>query len=120
LIWQGIDPCLALRKLGDAVFHVHAKDTRIYECNSRVNGILDTKPYSDEGNRSWLFRTVGYGHGLEFWTDFISTLSLIGFDGVISIEHEDSLMSVEDGLEKAATFLRGILIRKKLSGMWWA
>jgi len=45
---------------------------------------------------------------------------MIGYDGVISIEHEDSLMSVEDGLEKAAAFLSRILIRKKLAAMWWA
>jgi sugar phosphate isomerase/epimerase len=120
LFWQGIDPCLAIRKLGASIFHVHAKDTRVYDANVRVNGILDTKPYSDEANRSWLFRTVGYGHGPEIWTDIISTLSLIGYDGVISIEHEDSLMSVEDGYEKAAAFLRQILIRKKLDAMWWA
>jgi sugar phosphate isomerase/epimerase len=120
LFWQGIDPCLAVRKLGDAIFHVHAKDTRIYEANSRVNGVLDTKPYGDEINRSWIFRTVGYGHGPEFWTDFISTLSMIGYNGVISIEHEDSLMSLEDGLEKAVAFLRQILIREKLSEIWWA
>jgi sugar phosphate isomerase/epimerase len=120
LFWQGIDPCLAVRKLGDAIFHVHAKDTRIYEANSRVNGVLDTKPYGDEINRSWIFRTVGFGHGPEFWTDFISTLSMIGYNGVISIEHEDSLMSLEDGLEKAAAFLRQILIREKLREIWWA
>ena len=70
--------------------------------------------------KTGIFRTVGYGHGPEFWTDFISTLSMIGYDGVISIEHEDSLMSVEDGLEKAAAFLSRILIRKKLAAMWWA
>jgi sugar phosphate isomerase/epimerase len=120
LIWQGIDPCLALRKLGDAVFHVHAKDTRVYESNSRVNGVLDTKPYSQEADRSWIFRTVGFGHGPEFWADLISTLSLIGYDGVISIEHEDSLMSLDDGLEKAASLLSQLLIRKKLARMWWA
>ena len=120
LFWQGIDPCLAVRKLGDAIFHVHAKDTRVYKSNARVNGVLDTKPYGDEANRSWMFRTVGFGHGADFWSDFISTLSMIGYDGVISIEHEDSLMSVEDGLEKAATFLNQILIRKKLAKMWWA
>jgi sugar phosphate isomerase/epimerase len=113
LFWQGIDPCLAVRELGEAIFHVHAKDTRIYETNSRLNGVLDTKPYGDEANRSWMFRTVGFGHGPDFWNDFISTLSMVGYDGVISIEHEDSLMSVEDGLEKAATFLNQILIRKK-------
>lgn len=120
LFWQGIDPCLAIRKLAGAIFHVHAKDTRVYESNASVNGVLDTKSYADEANRSWLFRTVGYGHGSEFWTDFISTLSMTGYDGVISIEHEDSLMSIEDGYEKAARFLREILIRKKLAAIWWA
>jgi len=120
LFWQGIDPCLAVRRLGDAIFHVHAKDTRIYESNARLNGVLDTKPYGEEINRSWIFRTVGFGHGPEFWNDFISTLSMIGYDGVISIEHEDSLMSVEDGLAKAASFLKQILIGRKLAKMWWA
>jgi len=120
LFWQGIDPCLAVRELGDAIFHVHAKDTRIYESNMLRNGVLDTKPYSEEAHRSWIFRTVGFGHGPEFWNDFVSTLAMAGYDGVISIEHEDSLMSVEDGLEKAAAFLRPILIRKKPGAIWWA
>ena len=54
---------------------MYTQRTRVvYECNSRVNGVLDTKPYGEESNRSWIFRTVGYGQGSEFWTDFISTL----------------------------------------------
>ena len=120
MFWQGIDPCAAIRALGDAVFHVHAKDARLYEANSKVNGVLDIKPYSDEKNRSWIFRTVGYGHGREFWTDMISTLMMVGYDGVLSIEHEDSLMSVEEGLTKAANFLNQLMIREKLAEMWWA
>lgn len=120
MFWQGIDPCAAIRKLGDAVFHVHAKDTRLYDMNYKVNGVLDTKPYSDEKNRSWLFRTVGYGHGADFWGDFVSTLQMIGYNDVLSIEHEDSLMSVDEGLTKAATFLNDIVIKEKLTGMWWA
>jgi sugar phosphate isomerase/epimerase len=120
MFWQGIDPCAAIRTLGEAVFHVHAKDTRLYDVNYKVNGVLDTKPYSDEKNRSWLFRTVGYGHGADFWTDFVSTLQMIGYNDVLSIEHEDSLMSVEEGLTKAAAFLNGIIIKEKLAGMWWA
>ncbi|PYV12524.1 MAG: xylose isomerase, partial [Acidobacteria bacterium] len=74
MFWQGIDPCAAVRALGAAVFHVHAKDTRMYEVNFRVNGVLDTKPYRDEKNRSWIFRTVGYGHDTDFWGDLVSTL----------------------------------------------
>jgi sugar phosphate isomerase/epimerase len=120
MFWQGVDPCAAIRKLGDAVFHVHAKDTRLYDVNVKVNGVLDYKPYSDEKNRSWIFRTVGYGHDSDFWCDMISTLQMVGYDGVLSIEHEDSLMSVDEGLSKAATFLRQIVIKEKLKEMWWA
>ncbi len=120
MFWQGIDPCAAVRALGEAVFHVHAKDTRMYDIHYKVNGVLDTKPYSDEKNRSWIFRTVGYGHDADFWGDLVSTLQMIGYDDVLSIEHEDSLMSVEEGLTKAATFLNQIVIKEKLKGMWWA
>jgi sugar phosphate isomerase/epimerase len=120
MFWQGIDPCAAIRRLGEAVFHVHAKDTRIYDWNCKVNGVLDTKSYTDEKNRSWLFRTVGYGHGRDFWGDFVSTLEMIGYNDVLSIEHEDSLMSVEEGLTKAASFLNAIVIKEKLAGAWWA
>jgi sugar phosphate isomerase/epimerase len=120
LFWQGIDPCAAVRKLGEAVFHIHAKDTRLYPVNVTVNGVLDTKPYSDEKNRSFIFRTVGYGHDMDFWTDFVSTLQMVGYDDVLSIEHEDSLMSVDEGLSKAANFLNQVIIKEKLKQMWWA
>jgi sugar phosphate isomerase/epimerase len=120
MFWQGIDPTTAVRALGDAVFHVHAKDTRLYDVNYKVNGVLDTKPYSDEKNRSFLFRTCGYGHGRDFWTDLVSTLQMVGYDDVLSIEHEDSLMATEEGLTKAANFLGQIVIKEKLKEMWWA
>jgi len=120
MFWQGIDPCTAVRALGEAVFHCHAKDTKLYADNYRVNGVLDTKPYSNERNRSFLFRTVGYGHGREFWTDLVSTLQMVGYDDVLSIEHEDSLMSIDEGLTKAANFLNEIVIKEKLQQMWWA
>ena len=64
--------------------------------------MLDTKNYTDERNRAWIFRTCGYGHGAEWWSEFISTLRMFGYDYVLSIEHEDSLMSPEEGLRKAA------------------
>jgi len=120
LFWQGIDPLVSLKALGKAVFHVHAKDCRIDPQNTAANGVLDTKHYGDEINRSWIFRTVGYGHGEGFWRDFVSTLRLIGYDGAISIEHEDSLMSVNEGFQKAVAFLKGILLTEKTGGMWWA
>src|SRR4029077_7023206 len=72
MFWQGIDPIAAIRVLGDSIFHVHAKDTQIYPANLPKTGVLDTKKYTDERNRSWIFRTVGYGHAYGWWKEFIS------------------------------------------------
>ena len=119
LFWQSIDPMAAVRVLGDAIFHVHAKDTQIYSSNLPLTGVLDTKSYTEERNRSWIFRTCGYGHGAEWWSEFISTLRMFGYDSVLSIEHEDSLLSPEEGLTKAANFLNGIIIREKPGAAWW-
>jgi sugar phosphate isomerase/epimerase len=119
LFWQNIDPIAAVRILGDAIFHVHAKDTQIYPANLPRTGVLDTKPYTDERNRSWLFRTCGYGHGEEWWKEFISTLRMFGYDNVLSIEHEDSLLSAEEGLSKAAAFLNNLVIREQPGAAWW-
>ena len=121
LLGQGIKPANAIRYLGDAIYHVHAKDTKIDEINTAANGVLDTKHYSDEIHRAWVFRTVGYGHGEAFWRDFVDNLRLVGYDRVLSIEHEDSLMSIDEGLEKAVHFLKPILMRDPKPGtMGWA
>jgi len=119
MFWQGIDPIAAIRVLGDAIFHVHAKDTQIYDRNLPLTGVLDTKSYTDERNRAWIFRTCGFGHDAEWWKEFISTLRMFGYDYVLSIEHEDSLMSPEEGLSKAASFLNSIVIREQPAAAWW-
>jgi sugar phosphate isomerase/epimerase len=119
MFWQSIDPIAAIRILGDAIFHVHAKDTQIYERNLPMTGVLDTKPYTDERNRTWIFRTCGYGHGEEWWRGFVSTLRMFGYDYVLSIEHEDSLLSAEEGLTRAATFLNGLVPGEKPGAAWW-
>jgi len=120
LFWQGMDPIACLRALKGCVFHVHAKDCRVDPQNVATVGVLDTKPYSDEIRRGWIFRTVGYGHGAGFWRDFVSTLRLIGYDGALSIEHEDSLMSVNEGFQKAVAFLKDIILSEAPGKMWWA
>ncbi len=120
LIWQGMDPVACIRKLGDAIFHFHAKDTKIDKYNTAVNGVLDTKPYGDEINRSWIFRSVGYGNDEVYWKDIISNLRLVGYDYAISIEHEDSLMSQNEGLTKAVNTLKNVLITEATTEMWWA
>ena len=121
LIWQGMDPVAAIRELAGAIYHVHAKDTKIDRYNTAKHGVLDTKHYSDELNRSWIFRTVGYGNSEAYWRDMISALRLAGYDKVLSIEHEDSLMTVDEGLKKAVSFLRGLMINEPKPGtMSWA
>jgi sugar phosphate isomerase/epimerase len=119
MFWQGIDPIKAIRVLGDSIYHVHAKDTQIYDANLPMTGVLDTKRYTDERNRAWIFRACGYGHSNEWWTEFISTLRMFGYDYVLSIEHEDTLMSPDEGLTKAATFLNNIVIREQPTAPWW-
>ena len=120
LLWQGIDVPIAIRTLGEALFYFHAKDTAIDRANVAKNGVLDTKSYEQEAERSWIFRTVGYGSDTKFWKDTISALRLIGYDGYLSIEHEDSLMTQEEGLEKAIEFMQKIIIRHpRTNSMWW-
>ncbi len=122
LIWQGIDPTLAIKELGKAgaIYHFHAKDTKIDQYNTALNGVLDTKHYGDEINRSWIFRSCGYGNDLGYWKDMVSALVMVGYDNALSIEHEDSLMSTNEGLTKAIDFLKDVLVFEKQGEMWWA
>lgn len=120
LIWQGMEPVAVIRALGDAIFHVHAKDTKMDKYNTAKTGVLDTKPYGDEINRAWIFRSVGYGNDEVYWKDIVSNLRLVGYDHVLSIEHEDSLMSQNEGLSKAVEMLKRVLIKENPAEMWWA
>jgi len=123
LFWQGIDNSAAIRWLqskGDIIKHFHAKDSKVYEWNSRINGVLDTKHYGDEPNRAWIFRSVGYGNSMEVWKDMISTLRMCRYDGVLSIEHEDSLMSNDEGFLKAISLLKDAVIFEDVSEITWA
>jgi sugar phosphate isomerase/epimerase len=121
MFWQGIDPLEAIKQLAGAgaLFHVHAKDTFLDRRNIALNGVLDTKSYGDFLHRSWTFRTVGYGQGERVWRDIMSMLRTVGYDHVVSIEHEDGLMSTDEGLRKAVEFLRGILLTETPTEMWW-
>jgi len=120
LFWQGIDPVASIHYLKDAIHHFHAKDTYMDQRNIAVNGVLDTKPYSRLPERSWTFRTVGYGHDQFTWRSIVSALRLIDYDYVLSIEHEDPLASIEEGLNKAVSFLKDVLLQEQPATMWWA
>ena len=122
LFWQGIDVETAIAELGraGAIFHTHAKDTAIQTHNAALNGVLDTVPLGDVGRRSWIFRTVGYGHSELDWRRILMALRLAGYDDVLSIEHEDALLSVGEGFRKGVTFLRSVMpAEPALDDAWW-
>jgi len=122
LYWQDIDVTEAIRFLGemDAIHHFHAKDTKVYDANARTKGVLDMAGYDDVENRSWLFRSVGYGHGEEHWKDVVSTLRMVDYDGALSIEHEDALTSSREGLEKAVDVLQRAVFETQPGDAYWA
>ncbi len=120
LFWQGIDPIVAIRELGEAIYHCHAKDTALDPYNVARNGVLDLERYDDVGNRSWVFRSVGDGHDVLFWKRFVSALRVVGYDHVLSIEHEDSLASTDEGLKRALETLRQAVLGEAPTAMWWA
>jgi len=119
LFWQGIDPIFAIRELKDCIFHVHAKDSVVSKVVALKNGVLETKPLGSNYERAWNFKTVGYGHGEEFWRAFIWELQQVGYDHVLSIEHEDFQMSLIEGLSKAVDFLRSHIIKEKPGKLWF-
>ncbi|MCP1102083.1 sugar phosphate isomerase/epimerase [Aequitasia blattaphilus] len=122
LWWQGIDPVAAVKILGEAgaIHHFHAKDTYLNQDNINLYGLTDMQPYNNVKTRAWTFRSVGCGHDLKAWSDIISALRIYGYDYVLSIEHEDPIMSIDEGLNRAITNLRSIMINDLPTEMWWA
>ncbi|HFU4084854.1 TPA: sugar phosphate isomerase/epimerase family protein [Streptococcus suis] len=122
LWWQGIDPVAAIKILGkaNAIHHFHAKDTYIDQEHVNMYGLTDMQPYSEVQSRAWTFRSVGYGHSVKVWSDIISALRTYGYDHVISIEHEDPIMSIDEGFMRAVENLKSVLIYDQPADMWWA
>lgn len=122
LWWQGIEPVGAIKILGKekAIHHFHAKDTYIDQDNVNMYGLTDMQPYSQVQTRAWSFRSVGCGHSIQEWTDMISALRTYGYDYVVSIEHEDPLMSIEEGFRTAVRNLKPLIIKEQPAEMWWA
>ena len=120
LWWQGIEMPDAIAELGEAIFHVHAKDVAINPAMRARNGVLDTKGYRSLASRSWNFRSVGWGHGELEWKQIVSALRVAGYDYVLSIEHEDALASREEGLASAVGLLSRVLLKEPPAEAWWA
>jgi sugar phosphate isomerase/epimerase len=119
LFWNGVGVVAAIRRLGDSIFHVHAKDCYVDPLNVAINGCNDHKPYDQVSRRAWTFRSLGYGHDIKTWKDIVSALRVAGYDYVISIEQEDALMSVSEGLAKSIALLREVLISERPGPMFW-
>jgi sugar phosphate isomerase/epimerase len=117
--WQGVDVPAAIRALGDSIFHVHAKDVALNPQNVAINGVIDTKTYRRMAERSWLFRSVGWGHDELEWKRIVSALRLSGYDYVMSIEHEDALASVDEGLRAAVDLLSRVILTEPPVDAWW-
>ena len=111
LMWMGADPLAAVRALGEAIYHFHAKDTRIDPVIAGVNGVIETTPGDRFQGRAWNYITLGYGHGELWWRELIAVLAAVGYDDVFSIEHEDPMLPALEGVEKSVEFLRNVLIK---------
>ena len=99
LDWQGIDTVAAVREFKDRIFHVHAKDVVVDEAQRLRVG------YNGDG--WWRYTLPGYGR--IRWGEFITTLRLNGYNGVLSIEHEDSAFEAEEGFVLAARYLGALV-----------
>jgi sugar phosphate isomerase/epimerase len=111
LFWQGIDPVGAIEQLGreGAIFHVHAKDTLLDPELVRRRGVLETAPFSESERRAWNFSTVGDGHDAATWRAIVAALRSVGYDGAVSLEHEDPLLGADEGVARGVAFLREVL-----------
>ncbi len=108
LFWMGADPLTAAEFLGEAVYHVHAKDTLLNPPVTATTGLLENGGLANVQARSWSYITLGFGHGEEWWRQFCYRLKMGGYDGWLSIEHEDLLLNALEGLEKSVALLQNI------------
>ncbi|MEY2445172.1 MAG: hypothetical protein QOE00_1752 [Ilumatobacteraceae bacterium] len=115
LVWMGIDPVEAVKPYIDKILHAQAKDIELFpELRNRYGwpgkAVRRDNPW-DVG--WWRYRVPGLGS--VDWAKLIDTLYIGGFDGVLSIEHEDPMWSgtpekVEAGLEVARRTLRPLMV----------
>ena len=106
LFWMGADPLAAVDALGDAIHHVHAKDTFLNRAALDLTGRLETIGHGNVKDRAWNYITLGYGHDDRWWREFCYRLRLNGYDGWLSIEHEDVVLSRMEGMRKSVELLK--------------
>jgi sugar phosphate isomerase/epimerase len=109
LFWMGADPLAAVDALSEAIFHVHAKDTFVNRPKQATTSLLENGSLMDISARSWSYITLGFGHGEEWWRSFCYQLRIAGYDGWLSIEHEDVMLSRLEGVKKSVELLRTVM-----------
>ncbi|WP_425098309.1 sugar phosphate isomerase/epimerase family protein [Tropicibacter sp. S64] len=109
LFWMGADPLQAVEALGEALYHVHAKDTLLNAPVQAVTSLLESGSLMDIPARSWSYVTLGFGHGEEWWRQFCYRLRMAGYDGWLSIEHEDVILNSLEGLQKSVALLKAVM-----------
>lgn len=113
LFWMDADPLVAIDALGDAIHHVHAKDTYMNKPALDLTSRLETIGHENVKDRSWSYITLGYGHGEQWWREFCYRLRLNGYDGWLSIEHEDIVLSRMEGMRRSVDLLKRTMIEEK-------
>lgn len=111
MFWMGGDPIQAVRVLGEALYHIHGKDSRLERSMVSANGVLDTKTIDRFSERSWNYVAVGCGHNLQWWKEFFSVCSMVGYNDYVSLEMEDMTMSPLDGVKTSIDALRQTIIK---------
>jgi sugar phosphate isomerase/epimerase len=109
LLWMGADPLAAIAALGPAIYHVHAKDTRLEPQALSRGGRIEIRPPDDVAHRAWNYVTLGHGQDEAWWRRFCATLTAIGYDDVLSIEHEDMALPPIEGVAQSVTLLRRVM-----------
>jgi len=70
---------------------------------------LDTKTIDEFSTRSWNYVALGHGHEVGWWKEFFSVLSMVGYDGSVSLEMEDLTMDTLTALKKSTHVLKEAL-----------
>jgi sugar phosphate isomerase/epimerase len=104
--WQGIDPVASAAELGDAVAFVHAKDTLLHPDRIARHGVLDFRWPADAETMPWHFAAVGHGRPAEEWARLLEAIRATGYDGAVSIEHEDPNLEPEAGVRASLAGLQ--------------
>ncbi|MDQ6832392.1 MAG: sugar phosphate isomerase/epimerase [Chloroflexota bacterium] len=106
-VWMGIDYMRVLREFAPRIYHVHAKDTEIIADGLYEYGVLG-RIFTERRRSSgwWRYRLPGYG--VVNWRQALAALCEYGYDGAISIEHEDPIY---EGSEEKAQ--RGLILAQR-------